>query len=232
MRLFYPLSIVIIVIIGLIAFSCDKKNTKSNRINENQNPVSYMPKGVKLGEMKLEDKENNITNKLYFPIFSSNDKKIKLEPINNYISNEVEKYKKINHPSSKGYLKIKPYYFSLYKNFYSLSMQKTYTISGDTLIEFKTINYSNYKYRQLENKDILNVNKNNRKAFIREIDSDLDTMSMETIKNIDICFYNDSIVFSIPAPKNDKYLQVRYIKHLNSVKEFIKQDIVKELIKD
>ena len=111
-------------------------------------------------------------------------------------------------------------------------MQKTYTISGDTLIEFKTINYSNYKYRQLENKDILNVNKNNRKAFIREIDSDLDTMSMETIKNIDICFYNDSIVFSIPAPKNDKYLQVRYIKHLNSVKEFIKQDIVKELIKD
>lgn len=94
-------------------------------IDENNNSINHLPQGVKLGEMKLNDKENNIINKLYFPIFTQNDKKIKLEPINDYISLEFEKYKTSQMGSNtQGYLKIRPDYLTLYKGLYSCSMKK------------------------------------------------------------------------------------------------------------
>lgn len=105
-------------------------------------------------------------------------------------------------------------------------------MDGDTLIEFHTLNYSNYYHSILKTSDILNINQKNKKNFLSSLDPNFDTMSMERINNIDICFYNDSMIFSIPSKNNNIYPQTRYIKSISEMRAYIKNNILRLIIID
>ncbi len=218
---------ILCLIIILFFLGCQKEESKESIYLKESN----IPEGIKLGEMLLQDEENNIENRIYFPIFRGIDRRVELEPINKYINSEIEKYKAMIAGEHRwGYLRIKPSYISFYNDIYSCCFKKTFTIGKDSLVEYKTINYSHRYNMVLGIQQVFALGGFNIRSFFETIDDELRDLRYNDIWKVDFCFYNDSIIFAIqdqdPRPK---HLQTRYIKSIDAMESFFRRDILNTL---